>query len=1043
MKKHFNLIVILVLASILLGACAPQAADTPEEPTSAPVADTPEAEEQPIEVEETELVEDEPQILYVNLTWHQHQPLYYKDADGIYTRPWVRVHATKDYLDMAEKIAAYEDVQVSFNLTPSLIRQINDLANGAKDIYWVLAEKPVSELTLEEKQFILERFFDANWDNIIARYPRYQALLDKRGGGDQASVQAALDTFTEQDFMDLQVWFNLAWFDPEYLSQEPLLALVEKGENFTQEDKDILFTKVLEVLQSVIPYHKELQDAGQIEVTTTPYAHPILPLIYDIELALIGNPGAEMPEADFSYPQDAETHLEISVEMYEENFGREVRGLWPGEGSVAQAIVPLVADAGYTFMQTGEPVLAKSLGIDSFTRDSQGFVQQPDDLYRPYYVSAEDGTKVAVFFRDGSLSDRIGFDYSGMDGEAAAQDLISHLEGIQADFQASGSEGPHIVSIILDGENAWEHYKNDGNDFFHALYSKFAESEVLETVTPSNYLEMFPEQRELDDLFPGAWFSPNYDTWIGEGEEAVAWDYLAQVRDDLSLYETGEESASEEAIAEAFDFMYLAEGSDWFWWYGADQDSGQDSYFDEGYRALLAGVYESLGLDVPGFVSVPVIEAQPVSATRSMSGIASPLVDGEDEPAWETAAFYEASEAAAISGMYTSLDEENLYLRFDFEGAVGARQFSVYFSVPGLETGKRALSLESESVLGFRANKLLTWSPSDSALVLYQVEDDQWVQMEGEAGQGVSGQGMAELALPLNLLGDLRAGDLLKFKVIVEPDGDQIPLSGPAQMLIPDLGGTAVFLEVQDPVGDDYGPGTYTYPNDAVFKDSVFDVQAFSVGTDSENLVINFNFVGPVENPWGSPIGLSLQTMDVYIDTDPGEGSGARKLLPGRNASLEEGFGWEYAIWAEGWTSQVVQSDPDSLEPKDYSEASSSMKIVVDSNQNLVTIRVPLSFLPEGDPATWAYAAAVLSQEGYPAEGVWRVRDVSLQSAQWVFGGSTGDVNHTRIIDLILPEGSDLNQTDILGDYPSKTGSLDSLTPDDFAQVPILISNLD
>ncbi len=274
----------------------------------------------------------DPDILYVNITWHQHQPLYYQDADGIYTRPWVRAHATKDYLDMAQKVAQYPDIHATFNFTPSLIRQLNELAAGTKDIYWVLGEKEVSELTTDEKQFILERFFDANWNNIIALYPRYQALLDKRGGSSEEAIQAALTNFTDQDFLDLQVWFNLAWFDPTFLAEEPLLNLVQKGENFDQADKQIVFDKALEIVQEVLPYHAELQREGQIEVTTTPYAHPILPLIYNNQLALVGNPSAIMPELTFAYPEDAVAHLDLSVEMYEENFGTSVRGLWPGEG---------------------------------------------------------------------------------------------------------------------------------------------------------------------------------------------------------------------------------------------------------------------------------------------------------------------------------------------------------------------------------------------------------------------------------------------------------------------------------------------------------------------------------------------------------------------------------------------------------------------------------------------------------------------------------------------------------------------------------------
>ncbi len=375
MKKTFRSLILIVLIAFVIGACA--------EPTAEPTAEMTETEDEeskPLEEDEgeDEASEQEQDIpsdedLYINLTWHQHQPLYYKDADGIYTRPWVRAHATKDYLDMAEKVAEFEDVHVTFNYTPSLIRQLNDLSTGAKDKYWVLGEKPVSELTDAEKQFMLERFFDANWANIIARFPRYQALLDKRGGAEDESIQTALDSFTDQDYLDLQVWFNLAWFDPDYLSVEPLVTLVDKGEGFDETDKEILFAEILKIVQEVIPYHKQLQESGQIEVTTTPYAHPILPLIYDNQLALVGNPSAEMPTWAFSYPQDAVAHLEQSVVMYEENFGTQVRGLWPGEGSVAQDIVSLITDSGYTFMQTGEPVLAKSLGIDAFTRDFSGF----------------------------------------------------------------------------------------------------------------------------------------------------------------------------------------------------------------------------------------------------------------------------------------------------------------------------------------------------------------------------------------------------------------------------------------------------------------------------------------------------------------------------------------------------------------------------------------------------------------------------------------------------------------------------------------------
>ncbi len=616
-RKWFSSLSMLVLLSVPLAACgAPTASPTPlPQPTEAVPA--------PTTAPPTE------EVLYLNLMWHQHQPLYYKDENGVYTRPWVRVHATKDYYDMAATVAQYPSVHVTFNLTPVLIRQLDDFVqNGAKDRYWVLAEKPASELTPEEKEFILRRFFDANWDHVIRRYPGYRALLDKRGGTDDEAIARALETFTEQDFRDLQVWFNLAWMDPDELAKEPLRSLVAKDHGFAEEDKVVLFNEVRRIMAQVIPIHRELQEKGQIEVTTTPYAHPILPLIYDTNLALVGNPGAEMPQR-FSYPNDAIAQLQRSVEIYEAHFGQKPRGLWPAEGAVAQEIVPLVAKAGYLWMATGEPVLAQSLGIGDFTRDSRETVQEADALYRPYYVGEGD-RRVAVFFRDWTLSDKIGFTYSGMPGEKAAQDLMDRLENIRARLKEEGAPGPHIVSIILDGENAWEYYDNDGKEFLHTLYRLLSESQTIKTMTPSEYLVMFPDQRTLDHLFPGAWFSANYDTWIGEPEERQAWNYLAQTRYKLGRMTSRTlQRPARRAIARALDYMYLAEGSDWFWWYGADQDSGQDEYFDEGFRALLKKVYESLGEPVPAYLHAPIIPRRsgPGRPGPPGSGL-SPRMDG-------------------------------------------------------------------------------------------------------------------------------------------------------------------------------------------------------------------------------------------------------------------------------------------------------------------------------------------------------------------------------------------------------------------------------
>lgn len=1029
MKRSLWIIQILVILSLMLSACGAAPTSTP---TSAPIAtDEPAAATPTVEVASED-------VLYVNITWHQHQPLYYKDENGVYTRPWVRFHATKDYYDMAAILEKYPNVHVTFNITPVLIRQLDDFASGAKDLYWTTAEIPAADLTDDEKRFILTRFFDANWKNVIARFPRYQELLDKRGGSDDAAIAAAMESFTEQDFRDLQVWINLAWFDPDFLAQEPLKALVDKGGNFTEEDKAVVFDEAVKVIQMVLPEHKKLQDAGQIEVITTPYSHPILPLLVDSDLAKEGNPSADLPTR-FQYAQDAVAQLTKSVEMYTEHFGQAPAGLWPGEGSVAQEIVPFVIKAGYKFMQTGEPVLAKSLGID-FTRDTNEVVQQADDLYRPYYVKNKNGDKLAVFFRDGNLSDKVGFTYSGLSGEGAAKDLIRRLEAIKTELADEGATGPHIVSIILDGENAWENYQNDGKDFFNALYQGLSESTTLKTITPSEYLKMFPEQREIEDLFPAAWFSANYDTWIGESEETMAWNYLNEVRTDLAKYDiTKTRTASAEAIAKAQDFMYLAEGSDWFWWYGSDQDSGQDTYFDQGFRALLAGVYESLGEPVPTFVNVPIIQATPVAATTALTGLSTPTINGvASDGEWAAAAVYDMAGKTPINGFSYTLDAKNLYFNIQVEEGKTVDQVGLYFVAPRATSYypfARSVEGKEDVLLGVAATHLMEWS-GGTQLDYYQPTADGWFLKEAIGSAAKNGSTL-EIAVPLTAFGELEAGDDIRLVTVAQPDGQIIPAKGPVQITVPELGTSVTILEVEDPEGDDNGPGTYTYPSDTVFQSKVFDLKSFKVATDEKNLIFKFAFYGPITNPWGSGYNFSLQTLDVYIDKDPGAATGARLLLPGRNAALTSDNGWEYAVWAEGWTPQVLSPDPATLEPIQITTA--SMKILADAGQRTITVRIPLDVFGGGDPAQWGYTAVVLSQEGYPSTGVWRVRDVEAKGAQWKIGGAPTDTNHTRILDMIWPADQTPSQAEMLGTYTGSTADIATLTADDFGQLGVLV----
>ena len=982
-------------------------------------------------------------ILYLNLVWHQHQPLYYVDAaTGAYTRPWVRVHATKDYYDMAAMLRDYPRVKATFNLTPVLLRQIDDFVAGKKDLYWLHAQKPAEDLTRDERRFILERFFDANYDNMVRRFPGYARLLDLRGGSSESEIEKALDLFGVQDIRDLQVWFNLAWFDPDFLAREPLAELVARDHGFGEADKDVVFAQVREVMASVVAVHRRLQDRGQIEVITTPYAHPILPLVFNSDLVQTNDPTAEVPER-YSYPQDAIAHLRKSVEVYRSKFGRAPAGLWPAEGAVSQEIVKLVADAGYRWMATGEPVLARSLGIGGFTRDSDGTVREADDLYRPYYVRHRDGPPVAVVFRDLRLSDLVGFEYSGTPGETAAADFLRRLERIRAQLAAGGEPGPHLVSVILDGENAWEHYPNDGKAFLKALYTLLSESTTIRTTTVSEYLRWFPEQRSLENLAGGAWFSPDWSTWIGEREETLAWEYLGTTRAMLAQYDfTKRKKTTPERLESALDYMYLAEGSDWFWWFGSDQDSGVDAYFDQGFRELLASVYRSLDEVVPGYLSVPIIPPAAARLERTDTGTLEASVDGlAGAEEWDRAGYYRtpggvmAASAQSVGALYYGFGKDDLYLRADLQLPLDAASVAIYLSDPAAQY-TTALT-DEQTVLSFRASHRVVVSSDGTAAVQRRTAMGLWNRLPVAPRLAGAGR-VLEAAIPLSAFASTQPGDVMRVQLVLRAEGETTlhPPEGALELVLPQPRDLVQLARIVDPPGDDHGPGAYTYPTDTVFAPSSFDLTELTISETPTTLVARFDMGAAVRNPWSSAIRLSLQTFDLYIDVDPGRDTGAKHLLEGRNAALTEGNGWDYAVWVEGWSQRVLVPDSGGR-PQEL--PGTPVKVIVSEPDGVVTILVDRAVLKApSPPSQWAVAAAVLSQEGFPASGVRRVRDIQAHAAQWRFGGAPDDTNHTRIVDLAWPAGASRTQEEILSTYPSTSSAPDTLDADGFARIPML-----
>jgi alpha-amylase/alpha-mannosidase (GH57 family) len=1016
-----KLLLTSVVMAVLAAACT---SSTSDETTTTAVATT----AAPAPTTTTEPLRDPADQLNLVLMWHQHQPLYPKDEAGVVSRPWVRVHATKDYYDMAALVADYPDVHVTFNLTPVLMRQLEELTQGTKDIYWVMTEVPAEELTDEQRTFIIDRFFDTN-AKIVVRFPRYEELIEKRDRP---------DSFTTAELRDLQVLFNLAWTDPSFLADEPLAGLVAKERNFTEADKAVVLDEHERIIAEVLPLHAALWETGQIEVTTTPLAHPILPLIADTDLATVGDPTGLKPVNRFRQLPDAVDQVAIGLDEAERLLGRRPTGMWPGEGAVAQLTMKPFAANGVEWVATGEDVLAKTLDIGSFTRDSNDLVEQADVLYAMYEAQMSGDETVAMFFRDVVLSDRIGFEYSGTEAAAAADDFMQRLADINAALDAADLPGPKVVSVILDGENAWESYDNDGIDFLNALYSRLAESDFVRTVTPSELLAEYGDAPQpLPDIFPASWFQPNFATWIGEEEEARAWDYLYRTRSDFGVAQRSGEY-NDETIDAAYETMLFAEGSDWFWWYGADQDSGDDGYFDSAFRELLGQVYDALSLERPTFVEIPITPEPVVEPAYGLTELTTIEIDNavatED---WSKAARYEFAAGDFVESLDYGFDKQNLYVRVGFGREVlddDNLAFDLYLGVPG--AGRDFGLSNGGTVLGFNGTHRLSWTGRDPVVLQGPVvHTADGGGADTTTAAGFDGESI-EFAIPVETFGAVGAGDRITFRLVETsggPDGPSLPSAGPGYILVPDISDVEALFEVSDPDGDDYGPGTYVYPEDGVFGPGSYDLTNFSVGlSGGDTAVFTFEVAAPIGNPWGSPAGYSIQTFDLYIDTDPGAGTGARLLLPGRNAALEEGNGWEYALTLEGWYPALYVAAADGSSE----ETQPTLRVIADA-EGRVTARVPLELLGGGDPATWAYAVTLMSQEGFPSPGVRRIRDINETAEQWKGGGAPADANHSRIYDVLYPEEG--VQESLLSDY-EPAASVEGLGPDGYPQVPLVLS---
>lgn len=620
--------------------------------------------------------------LYVAFVWHQHQPLYKSreadsDAWGQYRLPWVRLHGTKDYLDLVLMLERYPKLHQTVNLVPSLILQLEDYAEGeAMDPYLALALTPEANLKQKDQKYIIKHFFDGYYHTLIEPHPRYANLYQQR---QEKGFDWCLDNWTNQDYGDLLAWHNLAWIDPLFWDDAEIAGWLKQGKNFTLSDRQRIYSKQQEIIKRIIPQHKKMQDSGQLEIMTTPYTHPILPLLADTNAGRVAVPNMTLPANRFQWEEDIPRHLSIAWEMYLDRFEQAPAGLWPSEQSVSPIILPYITKQGFKWICSDEAVLGWSIK-HFFHRDEAGNVYEPELLYRPYKLETENGD-LAVVFRDHRLSDLIGFTYSGMTPRNAAADLIGHLEAIARSLKSHQSnpdtalENPWLVTIALDGENCWEYYNRDGMPFLDALYDKLSRDEDIKLVTVKEFIDKFPPTEKIptQQLHSGSWVDGSFTTWIGDPVKNRAWDLLTAARETLANHP----EATEETNPEVWEALYAAEGSDWFWWFGEGHSSNQDEMFDQLFREHICAIYHALGETIPANI-YQAVDKHEVKGDRPPQSFIHPHINGiGDEQDWERAGRIEVGGArgtmhrsSVVQRLFYGLDHLNFYLRLDFKAGV-------------------------------------------------------------------------------------------------------------------------------------------------------------------------------------------------------------------------------------------------------------------------------------------------------------------------------------------------------------------------------------
>ncbi|NUN14593.1 MAG: hypothetical protein HUU55_13265 [Myxococcales bacterium] len=606
--------------------------------------------------------------LHVAILWHMHQPPYEAPDTGKIVLPWVRLHAQKDYYDMALAVQRHAKMKCTFNFVPCLLDQLEQVAQSTYEDRFTQLSRPLPHtLSPEQRHNAAKELFSVHYPTMIHPFPRFRELWEKRQNSTNQNDFSVL--FTDDELLDLQMWFELAWSGPTLRKDPDVEQLINKGVGFSQDDKEFLSAKQREVCRGIVPMLQNLSERGQIELSTSPYYHPILPLVVDTNIAKVANNNTKLPRKRFNYPADARNQILRAIQAHNHRFSRLPMGMWPSEGAISDTVLAMFAQQRISWVATDEHILWKSLPDP---------IPTVDWLCRPWKSHG-----VALFFRHRQLSDRIGFTYSQWDPAYAVADFVKHLHEIR---KQSTLADP-IVTIALDGENAWEYFPDGAIGFINGLYDVLSTDLRLIPTTFSEYLSK-PLQDSFKSLLhvaPGSWIDGNLNTWIGDDHKNVAWSMLAEARrcfDDVcSTYN----ELLPPNLEEAYELLLRAEASDWFWWLGDGHTSAHDAEFDQLFRSTLIQIYRLLRLPAPPTLFFSIASADSAQDFAHPLHFTRPEINGRYDRFydWRGCPLVTAHQGAIhqhytrVSTIQVAIGTTGLYLRL-----TGNRPASEWFSFP-------------------------------------------------------------------------------------------------------------------------------------------------------------------------------------------------------------------------------------------------------------------------------------------------------------------------------------------------------------------------